>query len=701
VSETSNSRRFIVPGIVILGVIGLSIGIQYGRGMGPTGRAAGSGAGCNAGSDLEAAKMLVNNPEVLDLERVPDPSGLDSATALVPLDSTYVVKLRQPPNLAEGSTGDIELDAVLVDIGATIPTETAADIYGRQNVHLPELFSSVLVVQSSIDPADVMAKITGVSAVEWSEPKTGLQAMAEDPAADLGEPLLWNHHAIHRTWVMENTNQGKGVTVSVMDSGYTAGVDGIADVVPSHDYVDGDDDPADEFGHGTLIASVIAERSMNTEGFAGVAPEARIRPVRILDRDGKGNSLDLAAAIVAETIQGADVILMSIGGYHQSMVVSEALDYAHASGVILVGAVGNDGLETIAFPASHPAVIAVGAVDPFMNETAYSNKSDLVDILAPGGDMTADADGDGVADGIIAEGLNGYHASEGTSFAAAHVAAIAAIVLEESGLDRNVVRQHLMRKAGDDRVIDPQKIIEGVRDMVSSRPPELGNLNGPRLPGLTVDGREFTSPDEPGAPILIEPVSVARLPMTRTRAEITWETPQPADASCTTTGGRTITRTMASTVHRLVVGIERDMATEVTCRSFADNGQIYEIDAVLTPPGVEAPEGLEVSDCMPLEGHFDHGIHGVKKQVTGEWCMNDAPSAPVCETLSHDECVQSSVCLIDNTDGDMLCREPADACELGFIQDDPASCDHRGPCRTTGTNVCEPAGVVLHTGKTL
>jgi len=266
----------------------------------------------------------------------------------------------------------------------------------------------------------------------------------------------WNLAGAASAWY--ETRGATSVIVAVLDSGLridAAGEQPLS-VLPGWDFVDDDDDPDDGNGHGTHIASIIAQSTDNGHRAAGLSPDASILPVRVLDDDGRGTALDVAEAIYWATDAGADVINLSLAMsplVRSSAVLADAVRYAATHDVILVAAAGNDGAGAVSLPAALNAVIAVGAVTSAGDIAAYSNYGPALDLAAPGGD-DVDRDGDGDPDGIAAwahdgDSGPGLYLGAGTSQAAAHVSGAAALLLSLGEHGRDRVRSLLTLGATD------------------------------------------------------------------------------------------------------------------------------------------------------------------------------------------------------------------------------------------------------------
>lgn len=287
--------------------------------------------------------------------------------------------------------------------------------------------------------------------VEFAEPNYLVRGQAT--ANDSYLAYQWNFPLIgvEDAW---DVTIGSGTIVAVLDTGVRAnGPDGIANLLDGYDFYYNDADPRDNDGHGTFVAGTIAQSTNNNTGVAGIAPGAAILPVKVLGDSGYGDINAIANGVVWAADQGADVINMSLGSGSSSRTLQQACDYAYSKDVVLVAASGNEYASYVGYPAAYDTVIAVGASRYNGSRAGYSNYGRGIEILAPGGDLSRDDNGDGYADGILQETIeNGrwtYTFWEGTSMAAPHVAAAAAMLKSMGVQDPEDIRDILNSTATD------------------------------------------------------------------------------------------------------------------------------------------------------------------------------------------------------------------------------------------------------------
>lgn len=139
--------------------------------------------------------------------------------------------------------------------------------------------------------------------------------------------------------------------------------------------------PGETVGHGTAMRSLIQGQ---TGSARGAAPGSEVVAFSVLDQDGKGTAYGLAEAILRATDLGVRVINMSLGSDGDSPVVRDAVAYALARNVVLVGAAGNDAVNRVSYPAAYDGVVAVASVDAAGNQLYFSNRGPALDLAAPG-----------------------------------------------------------------------------------------------------------------------------------------------------------------------------------------------------------------------------------------------------------------------------------------------------------------------------
>src|SRR5437867_3091878 len=153
--------------------------------------------------------------------------------------------------------------------------------------------------------------------------------------------------------------------VAVLDTGVDAShPDLIGSIGPSVSMLAGADPLSDANGHGTWLAGIVAAKTDNVQGVAGVAYDhVQVMPVKVLGDDGYGQDSDIIAGVMWAADNGASVILMGFSNPGSSQALQDAVDYAWSKGVVLVAAAGNDAANTPTFPAGTMGVIGVSATD--------------------------------------------------------------------------------------------------------------------------------------------------------------------------------------------------------------------------------------------------------------------------------------------------------------------------------------------------
>jgi subtilisin family serine protease len=224
-------------------------------------------------------------------------------------------------------------------------------------------------VAMTVHEGDLAAlrRLPGVAAVV---PDTPVHALTDVSVPLIGAPDVWKRKGPDGTAV-----RGNGVRVALLDSGVDyrhpdlgGGFGPGHKVVAGHDFVNDDDDPMDDNGHGTHVAGIVAAKAAGPGGITGVAPDATLTAYKVMDDSGSGYTSDIIAGLEAATDPAnpyrADVVNMSLGGPGDGTdPLGLAATAAVRAGVVVVAAAGNDGPgpETVGTPAAADGVIAVGA----------------------------------------------------------------------------------------------------------------------------------------------------------------------------------------------------------------------------------------------------------------------------------------------------------------------------------------------------
>ncbi|MFG2220797.1 S8 family serine peptidase [Streptomyces sp. NPDC048685] len=267
-------------------------------------------------------------------------------------------------------------------------------------------------------------RLLGTMAVvaAWSAGFAGVTPSAA--AADV-QSKQWYLSAM-RAEEMWKVTTGEGIKVAVIDSGVNPSTPSLkGQVLKGFDATGADGDEYDDYrGHGTTMAELIAGTGKGG-GLQGLAPGAKIIPMRITDtefQNGRSvNAYDTGDAIRAAADSDAQIISMSSSSDFSDQREKEAAEYAQSKGKLFFAAVGNNAKEgnKEQFPASYPQVVGVAATDNSGKASAYSQHGDAVDIAAPG---------DGIPKWCDAK-FQGYCDSNGgTSQATAITSAAAALI---------------------------------------------------------------------------------------------------------------------------------------------------------------------------------------------------------------------------------------------------------------------------------
>ena len=342
--------------------------------------------------------------------------------------------------------------------------------------------TTLLRLARGVTVPSALHRLRGRRDVVWAAPDVvahGAGALIPNDPGRAGAPgdwqqLQWNFAGpfgvnAPEAWsnmVADGAPGGRGVIVAVLDTGVAYANRGPFrrspdfsrfEFVNGYDFIAHNAFPNDRNGHGTFVAGTIAEATNNRYGLTGLAYGARIMPVRVLDSAGEGEASTIAEGVRFAANHGARVINLSLE-FSSNVTASdipeliEALRYARRRGVVVVAAAGNEAHTAIAYPARAPDVVAVGATTEHGCLADYSNDGAGLTLVAPGGGADANLPGDPNCRPEQPAGRDVYQVTlsgastrrfgipagyEGTSMAAPHVAAVAALIIASGVLGRH------------------------------------------------------------------------------------------------------------------------------------------------------------------------------------------------------------------------------------------------------------------------
>ena len=281
---------------------------------------------------------------------------------------------------------------------------------------------------------DAVQRLQQTPGIEFAEPNYIYRALATTNDPMLGQ--LWGHAKVGAQSAWDQST-GADVLVAVVDTGVDYNHPDLQGrVIKGPDLANNDSDPMDDQGHGTHVAGTIAATGNNSAGIAGIAYNSKVLAIKVLGRDGSGDTSKIANGILKAAEMGAKVINLSLGGPQSSNVLKSALDKATQQGALVVVASGNESTSSPSYPAAYPNALSVGSTTTSDARSNFSNYGSTLDIAAPGSD-------------ILSTTEKTYKKLSGTSMAAPHVAAGAAVLLgKNAALSATQLRQ-ILTSTGD------------------------------------------------------------------------------------------------------------------------------------------------------------------------------------------------------------------------------------------------------------
>jgi len=357
----------------------------------------------------------------------PPPSAQQSAAGLP----------QQQPPLVPESPRFVD-DELLVRFRSSASQRLREDTLRRAGVTAIRTIDALGVTVVQMPPSrrdDALVSLRRSPAVLHAERDAVLERLDTTPN-DADWPQQWGLRRIGLPAAWDVTRGLPSVLVAVLDTGIDGEVPDLrAAVVAGFNALAPAVGPSDDNGHGTAVAGIIAARTNNAQGIAGICWTCTVLSVKVLGADGTGDTALVAAGIVRAADAGARVISMSLGGPADDQTLDQAVAYALGKGAILVAAAGNNGSSTPFYPAAIPGVVGVAATDEADHLYSWSNYGSWVQLAAPGCNPAPSS-------------MGGYVVFCGTSAAAPVVAGLIALQLSvQPGASRDTILAALDRTA--------------------------------------------------------------------------------------------------------------------------------------------------------------------------------------------------------------------------------------------------------------
>ncbi|MBS3119425.1 S8 family peptidase [Candidatus Woesearchaeota archaeon] len=276
----------------------------------------------------------------------------------------------------------------------------------------------------------------GVAGIELAHDFSAILGNAETHSSN-----LWNLEDIGVRQAHEYS-RGAGARVGIIDSGCDYSHEEIGHAfgkLKGFDFLNNSQEPRDLNGHGTHVAGTVAGSSV------GVAPEAQVYALRVLDENGSGSEADVMAAIEWALEYRLDAVNMSLGSRFATKAFERLCKHAADAGLLLIAAAGNEGFGP-SYPASFDKVISVAAVDQENRHARFSNIYRTTDISAPGVGIKSCYPG------------NEYAALSGTSMAAPHVTGSLALVAARAGSNAAELLEQTAQALSTELPYDPRDV---------------------------------------------------------------------------------------------------------------------------------------------------------------------------------------------------------------------------------------------------
>ena len=273
---------------------------------------------------------------------------------------------------------------------------------------------------AGLDVPAAVAALRASGLVAFAEPDYVQQARIVPNDERYADQQWWlTAEQAHAAW--DITTGDPNMIIGILDTGVAVDHPEFAGrVLAGHNFVENNDDPYDDNGHGTHVAGIAAAQGNNGQGIAGICWQCKILPLKALNEQGQGATSAFAEGIYWGVDHGARVINISAGADFSTDTEHDAIRYAHSKGVVIVAAAGNTPDGQPQYPAGYDEVIAVSASSMRDSVAGFSSYGDYVDLAAPGINILST---------WVTNRHAGYQSESGTSMASPMVAGAAALVL--------------------------------------------------------------------------------------------------------------------------------------------------------------------------------------------------------------------------------------------------------------------------------
>lgn len=311
---------------------------------------------------------------------------------------------------------------VIVKYKSYVSIETKAysitDVGGYVN-----LYHDFINAASGFIPANMLGVLQSNPNVEYVELDQEVYALAQT--------IPWGITKINAPTVWNTGNKGAGIKIGVIDTGIDYNHEDLkSNYKGGYNYVAKTSDPKDDHGHGTHVSGTIAALN-NDIGVVGVAPEAWIYAIKVLDSNGSGSYSNVISGIEWCINNGMQIMSASLGGGSFSQALKDACDSAWNAGLVFCAAAGNSGGTgcpatggNVGYPAKYDSVIAIGATDSGDALASFSSRGPEVEVSAPGVAVLS----------TVPTGTckmcdpSGYKQANGTSMATPHASGVCALI---------------------------------------------------------------------------------------------------------------------------------------------------------------------------------------------------------------------------------------------------------------------------------